>query len=386
MSSAVRNVLARVRRLGRGVPEGFHFSRPLVLLQSDDWGRVGVRDAEGSGELRAAGINLGERAYDLYSLETAEDVGALAETLTAVHDCVGRPACLTMNFVLANVDFANALVANADEVPLKMLADGLPGRWTRPGLLEGYREGIAAGVFSPALHGTTHFCQRAAVQALQQGGERADLLRTLWKAETPYIHWRMPWIGYEYWNPEQPPAQRFISESEQRRSIQWAKEAYRRLLGAAPASACAPGYRADATTHRLWREQGICVSQNGPGAVRAPHFDDHGLLHTYRSLDFEPALHPGLRWQDCCEDARSWLTRGLPLVVSVHSINFHSTLSGFRQKTLPLLAEFLKGMKHAFPELLFVNECQLLEIIERGAFESSSGKIVVKARRGKGAA
>ena len=44
---------------------GFRFSRPLVLLQSDDWGRVGVRDAEGQEELRAAGLSLGERPYDL---------------------------------------------------------------------------------------------------------------------------------------------------------------------------------------------------------------------------------------------------------------------------------------------------------------------------------
>ena len=37
-------------------------------------------------------------------------------------------------------------------------------------------------------------------------GERNNLLRTLWKAETPYIYWRMPWVGYEYCAPEKPQA------------------------------------------------------------------------------------------------------------------------------------------------------------------------------------
>ena len=55
------------------------FSRPLVLLQSDDWGRVGVRDREGYEQLRSSGIHLGENPYDYYSLETAEDVMALRE-------------------------------------------------------------------------------------------------------------------------------------------------------------------------------------------------------------------------------------------------------------------------------------------------------------------
>ena len=52
---------------------GFKFDRPLVLLQSDDWGRVGLRDQEGLEQLTAAGLALGQRPYDFYSLETAED-------------------------------------------------------------------------------------------------------------------------------------------------------------------------------------------------------------------------------------------------------------------------------------------------------------------------
>jgi hypothetical protein len=57
------------------------FSRPLVILQSDDWGRVGIRDREGLDWLRSRGLRLGERAYDLYTLETAEDVAAVAALL-----------------------------------------------------------------------------------------------------------------------------------------------------------------------------------------------------------------------------------------------------------------------------------------------------------------
>jgi hypothetical protein len=377
-----------VRKLrGKTVSAGFRFSRPLVLLQSDDWGRVGVRDEEGREELRAAGLNLGERPYDSYSLETAEDIGALAETLGALKDSAGRPACLGMNFLTANVDFAASAASVFREIPLKPLAEGLPGRWSRPGLFEAYRRGWESGVFFPALHGLTHFCQPAVRQALSHK-ERGEFLRTLWRSETPYIHWRMPWVGYEFWDPEKAAPERFISEEEQERLIGAATQLFRRFFGHSAISACAPGYRADSATFRCWKTQGIRIAQNGPGTMRAPSFDENGILHTYRSLDFEPALDSALRWEDCFKRAESWLIRGLPLIISVHSINFHSTLTPFRQRTLPLLEGLLTALKKRFPDLLYINDGQLLEIVETGGYQSASGTIAVRVRgqrRGAGA-
>ena len=375
-------ILSRLRRITRKVPDGFRFSRPLVLIQSDDWGRVGVRDQEGWSALRAAGINLGERPYDFYSLETAEDVRALTNTLLNLRDSVGQPARVMMNFIVANPKFANVQIT--DENSWLPLADGLPGRWLRPQLFEAYREGIAAGVFCPALHGATHLCIRCADRALRMGGERSNLLRAFWAEETPYIHWRMPWVGFEYWDPEETAARRFLLSNEQDERIRWAIKAYTKFFGAGPTSACAPGYRADQSTHQHWWECGIRIAQSGPGITRAPHFDDRGLLHTYRSIDFEPALQPQLDWQDCVKQAREWLSHGLPFVLSMHSINFHSTLAGFRQKTLPMLNKLLKALVREFPNLLFVSDEQLLKIIESGFYEGQTGKINVAVSRAGG--
>jgi hypothetical protein len=182
---------------------GYHFDRPIVVLQSDDWGRVGLSDQAGLEQLRSAGLELGERPYDFYTLETADDVSALADLLGRHRDSIGRNPCLLMNFIVANVDFAKASTETG--ISLRQLADGLPDGWNRPGLIESYREGIAQGVFSAALHGTTHFCRASVERALANDNERSSLLHNLWKAGTPYIHWRMPWIGYEYWDPEAKP-------------------------------------------------------------------------------------------------------------------------------------------------------------------------------------
>src|SRR4030081_2147056 len=109
--------------------QGFHFDRPIVVFQSDDWGRVGVRDQRGLEQLRAAGLNLGERPYDLYSLETAEDLAALRGVLNRHRDSVGRSACIEMNFIVANLNFAPMEADDFRRIHLLPLSDGLPREW-----------------------------------------------------------------------------------------------------------------------------------------------------------------------------------------------------------------------------------------------------------------
>src|SRR5215471_18471177 len=84
---------------------GFISSRPLVLLHSDDWGRVGIRDRDGYDKLRSKGLRLGEHPSDLYTLETTEDVKQLCSLLSKHRDSDGRPPSLAMNFCVANLDF-----------------------------------------------------------------------------------------------------------------------------------------------------------------------------------------------------------------------------------------------------------------------------------------
>ena len=128
----------------------FFFDRPIVILHSDDWGRLGIRDRSGHAELRAAGLNLGRHPYDFCSLETAEDVEALANLLRQHTDSVDRAACLQMNFVTANPDFRKIAANGYRSLEWKPLADGLPGKWRRPGLLQAYRDGVDEGRGDPS--------------------------------------------------------------------------------------------------------------------------------------------------------------------------------------------------------------------------------------------
>jgi len=355
---------------------GFHFDRPLVLLQSDDWGRVGLRDRKGFEQLSAAGINVGERPYDFYTLETAEDVAALGALLSGHQDSVGRHPCLEMNFVVANLDFAKSAGGDG-RLEFLPLSEGLPEGWSRPGLIEAYRAGIGDGVFYPALHGVTHFC-RSAVQRATHDRERGKLLATLWRAGTPYIYWRMPWVGYEYWDPQQPEHERFLTRETQRRLIGDAVGAFAKLFSILPHSACAPGYRANDDTHRAWSQHGVRVAQNGPGKMLPPYVGRYGMLQLTRTIDFEPGADSAFSLESSLRQAERCFERGIPAIVSVHSINFHSTVRDFRSRTLEMLDQFLDGLESKHSDLIYLHDEDLRELIQTGVYRSATGNVPVR--------
>jgi len=349
------------------------------MLQSDDWGRVGLRDHEGYEQLRSAGLELGERPYDLYTLETAEDVHALRSLLSRHRDRTGRSAVMVMNFLTANLDVQTSqAMARLNFVPL---AEGLPHGWIRPGLFEAYREGIANHTFYPALHGVSHFFPAAVERMISDTGPRGQILRTLWAARTPYIYWRMPWIGYEYWDPEQPPHKRFLTAAGQSKNIRQAVSLFAKMFGTTPRSACAPGYRANQGTFVAWSDCGVRCVQNGPGRITSPHLDANGMLHLSRTVELEPATDDGVSVDAAVQKAESCFAVGAPAIVSIHSINFHSTVRDFRTGTLQLLDQFLSALKAKHPNLLYVHDEDLYDLVQAGSYDSVNERIAVEVKK-----
>ena len=374
MITRLRNALRREKK--SSTPTTLRFDRPLLLFQSDDWGRVGVRDREGWEELRAAGLNLGEKPYDFYSLETAEDLDALGEVLSKHRDSIGRRPSMVMNFIMANVDFERCFQPGQKQIPLRPLAEGWPGAWRRPHLVEADRHGVRERLFYPALHGLNHFCERAAARELGTGGERSELLKKFWRAQTPYIHWRMPWIGYEYWDPGMRPADQFLPGDDQKAAIKRAAEIFLELFAVNPFSACAPGYRANADSRTAWLETGVRVVQNGPGDRRGPYLDENGMLSTFRTVEMEPATER-CDLERLVTQVDECFSGGLPAVISIHSINFHSTIQDFRGPTLTVLDEFLTVVERKWPGLLYVHDADLFSIATEGAYAGDDGRVRV---------
>ena len=79
--------------------------------------------------------------------------------------------------------------------------------------------------------------------------------------------------------------------------------------------------------------------------------------------------------------------RGIPAIVSVHSINFHSSLRDFRGPALQALDEFLSALEAKHPNLLYVHDMNLYELVTRenskvrGARFRLTSRIAMAGRR-----
>jgi hypothetical protein len=122
------------------------------------------------------------------------------------------------------------------------------------------------------------------------------------------------------------------------------------------------------------------VAESGTGnGLRPPHIDEFGILHVYRTIDFEPSQRE-LELDKHLEIARTCFARGLPLIISAHSINFHSTLKDFRSPTIAALDQLLTALEQHHPQLLYVQDEDLYEIVTSGAFRSRAVKVPVTVR------
>src|SRR6516225_6734870 len=65
--------------------------RPIVVIESDDWGRVGLPSLQSMERLQAAGVAIGASPWDFYGLESEDDVIRLGDLLSEFRDSDGRP-------------------------------------------------------------------------------------------------------------------------------------------------------------------------------------------------------------------------------------------------------------------------------------------------------
>ena len=100
------------------------------------------------------------------------------------------------------------------------------------------------------------------------------------------------------------------------------------------------------------------------------------MVHLHRVIDFEPARKE-MEIEKYLEVARVCFTSGLPFVISMQSINFHSSIKDFRTPSLSALDALLTALESKYPELLYVNDSDVYSIVNEGAFRNRNEKISI---------
>ncbi len=329
--------------------------RPIVVIQSDDWGRVGLPSLASMERLQAAGVPIGASPWDFYGLESEDDVIRLGDMLSEFCDGDGKPACFTANFVMANADLEWMRRENFQAFRWKSIDLGFPSPWSET-LLPAYRRNIDRGLFYAGLHGFTHFNVSAMIKLLTETSARGDRMRQLACHGVPYLASLTPECNFALVE-RQGKDERFLPESDQESWIESGVSLFTRAFGQQPITTCAPGYRANEATFRIWQRYGLeaaqMIGQRGISASRA-------LVILERNVAFEPALTRAAAVEKAIGAACRAVECGFPIIVCSHSINYISRFLGYAEEGRRHLGVLLRRLLEVFPNLRFAADCDIV--------------------------
>ena len=325
--------------------------RPIVIIQSDDWGRVGIPSLDTLEEIRHLGFKVGDSPWDRYGLETTEDIDQLAATLAQFQDADGKKACMTANFVMANADLRQMAAEGWKRFVWKPIDEGFPVPWDAD-LMPSYRRAIEAGVFYPGLHGFTHFNTTELMAALNDSSNLGVRARALALRDVPYLRSVTPEYNFALVRCD-AEGEHFLEKRRQTEWIEQGVKLFERAFGFRPVTACAPGYRGNEVTHELLLREGIGVTQDRHGDVP---FELGGMLFLGRNVAFEPCLGESYNLTQAVAEASQAVAAGSPIVICSHSINYVSRFLNQAEFARGQLAQLLAQLKLQFPDLRFASD------------------------------
>lgn len=333
--------------------------RPIVIIQSDDWGRVGIPSLESLERLKSRNIVTGDHPWDYYGLESEDDVNSLGDVLAAARDRDGRSACLTANFIMANADLREMRKIGYREFRWVNIVDGFPALWPDK-IFKTYLANIERKTFYPGLHGFTHFNITEMLRTLSDPSPQGEVARALVEEDVSYLASLTPEYSFALLTHGKPG--RFLNEAEQTIWVEQGIKLFREAFGFAPRTTCAPGYRANETTFRIWNQLGLEVVQTAGGLGIGTN---RSLLVLSRNVEFEPALRPNAVLDNALAQAQVAVASGSPIIVCSHSINYVSRYLGRAEQSREMLRAYLSRLLQEFPDLRFASDAELADAYKK---------------------
>ena len=310
--------------------------RPVVIVESDDWGPGPDTDAARLREL--------------------------ATMLAAIRDEEGRPAVMTVGVVLG-VPAGAAITATGGRVYVRRsLADG-----EFEDIVAAIRDGCAAGVFALQRHGLEHFWPEALLARL--GGD--DTLRQ-WLAGPAVRSEALPAALQSRWvDAAKLPSGR-LDPSAVEAAVAEEAALFARVFGEAPEVAVPNTFVWDDATERAWAVHGVrwvvtpgwrYEGRDANGRLLAPtrrilngERGLNGLRYVVRNDHFEPIR--GHRAERVWQAIATRSLQGRPVLLETHRESFIASPDA-AAAALGELERALRGAITHYPDLRFMSTAEL---------------------------
>jgi hypothetical protein len=372
------NVQSSKNRLFRHLSHlpGWHTSRRIVVIESDDWGSVRTTDQKSLERLSGRFPHILSDPYNrLDSLESNADLEALFDVLRSVRDKDGRPAMITANTVVANPDFRsieeNAFACYYFE-PFTTTLDRYPGR---DGVKELILQGMAENLYRPQLHGREHLNVNQWLKGLQQGNRelRAAFQYGMFGVNLTESHSMRHnmMAAFDFDSPDETGQLKEILGEGQRM--------FKAEFGFDSDSFAAPCYIWHDALHPHMVSLGLRYLQGlafqfipNPGGDRyrkkirfTGKREAEGITHLVRNAFFEPSLSPDTDAVPHCLDRIGQAFRyKKPAIIGTHRVNYiGSIVEKNREANLQQLGHLLKAIMKKWPDAEFMTTDQLGRLI-----------------------
>lgn len=306
--------------------------RPILVIESDDWGP----------------------GPDWH----AERLAQVAQCLANHRDAEGRPALMTLGVVLGVPD-TTAMARNHLSRYRRTTLDDTRCRR----LLEQMQNGVRDGIFSLQLHGMEHYWPPALLQAAR---EDEGLRAWLTDEEFPPCE-ALPSALQSRWIDGSRLPSRALSTEEIQRAISEETAAWQAVFGLPAKVVVPPTFVWTKEVEAAWVKAGVEVivtpgrrftQRDAVGQPEAPEGPIHNgqragerACYLVRDIYFEPLLGHA-PWR-ALEAAEQRFRLGRPALLETHRSNFIADEAGC-QKSLERLEELLLDAARRWPELVFL--------------------------------
>lgn len=312
-------------------------ARPVLIVESDDWGPGPPADAA--------------------------MLADIAATLAAIRDATGHPAVMTLGVVPSVPDGPAILAAACASYRRRRLDE----REFAP-LVAAIREGCTAGVFALQRHGLEHFWPAA---LLARAGADAALRR--WLAEPLARSEALPAALQSRWVDASTLPSSPLAPADVDAAVREEAALFERVFGAAPAVAVPNTFVWDDATERAWAAHGVRwvvtpgwrhEGRDAAGALTPPTRRTlngerglDGLRYVVRNDYFEPSR--GHRAERVWTSLAARGAQGRPTLVETHRENFVAD-PGEARAALGELERALRGALVRHPDLRFMSTADLV--------------------------
>ena len=324
-------------------------ARPVVIVESDDWGPGPASDA----------LMLRR----------------IAEQLADIRDREGRPAVMTLGVVLGKPDGAAILADDCQHYHRRLLDEEAYAP-----IAEAMREGCAEGVFALQRHGLEH-CWPASL--LERARDDVELRH--WLANPDARSESLPSALQSRWVDSSVLPSSALLDAEIEAAVRKEGDVFQRIFGERPKVAVPNTFVWSAAVERAWAADGVrCVvtcgrqyeGRRADGGLMPPTRPilngQRGLgdiRYVVRDVYFEPIR--GHRAEQVWQGVAERTASGRPALIETHRESFIAP-SAAVEKALNELTYVLQGIVERNPDTCFLTTITLAD-----ALAAAESKLIV---------